>query len=127
MYRALNSPGVPTNFRLTPPEVAYLAKSSGAVVHIFDAAFPDHAEAARAENTAVRLHVSIGEGELAWDTLATSGPPMERAADVARDDAAWFFYTSGTTGRPKAGVLTHGQMEYVVCKSIPRLESHGNP
>jgi tetraacyldisaccharide 4'-kinase len=34
---------VPTNFRLTPPEVAYLAVSSGASVHIFDAAFPDHA------------------------------------------------------------------------------------
>ncbi|MFL5251680.1 MAG: AMP-binding protein, partial [Rhodopila sp.] len=27
---------VPTNFRLTPPEVAYLAQSSGAKVHIFD-------------------------------------------------------------------------------------------
>ena len=34
---------VPTNFRLTPPEVAYLARSSGAAVHIFDTAFPDHA------------------------------------------------------------------------------------
>ena len=32
--------------------------------------------------------------------------------------AAWFFYTSGTTGRPKAGVLTHGQMEYVVCNHL---------
>ena len=39
---------VPTNFRLTPPEVAYLAQSSGAAVHIFDCAFPDHAAAARA-------------------------------------------------------------------------------
>jgi acyl-CoA synthetase (AMP-forming)/AMP-acid ligase II len=109
---------VPTNFRLTPPEVSYLAKSSGAVVHIFDAAFPDHAAAARAENPAARLHVSIGEGELAWEKLATSGSPMERPADADRDDAAWFFYTSGTTGRPKAGVLTHGQMEYVVCNHL---------
>ncbi len=68
---------VPTNFRLTPPEVAYLAQSSGAAVHIFDAAFPDHAAAARAENPACRLHISIGEGELAWETLATSGSPMD--------------------------------------------------
>ena len=44
---------VPTNFRLTPPEVAYLATSSGAAVHIFDAAFPDHAAAAKAENPGV--------------------------------------------------------------------------
>src|SRR6202041_4125675 len=51
---------VPTNFRLTPPEVAYLAKSSGATVHIFDTAFPDHANTARAENPACRLQISIG-------------------------------------------------------------------
>ncbi len=31
---------VPTNFRLTPPEVAYLAQSSGAAVHIFDTRVP---------------------------------------------------------------------------------------
>ena len=30
---------VPTNFRLSPPEVAYLAESSGASIHIIDAAF----------------------------------------------------------------------------------------
>src|SRR3954470_22988068 len=54
---------VPTNFRLTPPEVAYLAQSSGAAVHIFDAAFPDHAQAARAKNPSARVHISIGAGE----------------------------------------------------------------
>ena len=109
---------VPTNFRLTPPEVAYLAQSSGAAVHIFDAAFPDHAAAARAENPACRLEISIGPGALEWDTLAEAGPKMTQEADVAPDHPAWFFYTSGTTGRPKAGVLTHGQMNYVVCNHL---------
>jgi fatty-acyl-CoA synthase len=109
---------VPTNFRLTPPEVAYLASSSGAAVHIFDAAFPDHAVAAKAENPACKLEISIGHDVLEWDTLASHGPPVTRAADVAYDHPAWLFYTSGTTGRPKAGVLTHGQMEYVVCNHL---------
>ncbi len=62
--------------------------------------------------------ISIGAGDLSWDALASSGPRLERAADVDRDHPAWFFYTSGTTGRPKAGVLTHGQMEYVVCNHL---------
>ena len=109
---------VPTNFRLTPPEVAYLAASSGAAVHIVDAAFPDHAAAAKVENRACKLEISIGPGVLAWDVLAAHGPPLPRAADVAHDHPAWFFYTSGTTGRPKAGVLTHGQMEYVICNHL---------
>jgi len=109
---------VPTNFRLSPPEVAYLARSSGAAVHIFDSVFPDHAAAAKKENAACRLEISIGTGPLEWDTLATRGEPLLRAADVSHDHPAWFFYTSGTTGRPKAGVLTHGQMEYVVCNHL---------
>jgi fatty-acyl-CoA synthase len=111
---------VPTNFRLTPPEVAYLAQSSGATVHIFDAAYPDHAAAAKAENPACRLEVFIGDGAgpLNWEMMAAHAAPMIRPADVGRDHPAWFFYTSGTTGRPKAGVLTHGQMDYVVCNHL---------
>jgi fatty-acyl-CoA synthase len=106
---------VPTNFRLTPPEVAYLAQSSGAAVHIFDPAFPDHQAAAKAANPACRLEIVLGD---AWDALATQGAPVTRPAEVDRDHPCWFFYTSGTTGHPKAGVLTHGQMEYVVCNHL---------
>jgi fatty-acyl-CoA synthase len=109
---------VPTNFRLTPPEVAYLAQSSGANVHIFDHGFPDHAAAARAENPACRLDVWIGGGQPDWDSLAAFPTPMTWPVAVDRDHPAWFFYTSGTTGRPKAGVLTHGQMEYVICNHL---------
>ena len=109
---------VPTNFRLTPPEAAYLATSSGASVHIFDSAFPEHAAAAKAENPACRLEIAIGEGDLTWDTLATGPGGVTRPADVDRDHPAWLFYTSGTTGRPKAGILTHGQMEYVICNHL---------
>ena len=109
---------VPTNFRLTPPEVSYLAQSSGASVHIFDSAFPEHAALARAENAACRLEIWIGDGPLTWETLAASEYTGIRPEDVDRDHPAWFFYTSGTTGRPKAAVLTHGQMEYIICNHL---------
>jgi fatty-acyl-CoA synthase len=120
----LGATWVPTNFRLTPPEVAYLASSSGAAVHIFDRAYPEHAIAARTENSRCRLEISIGGGELDWEELTACATPMTRAADVDRDHPAWFFYTSGTTGRPKAGVLTHGQMGYVVCNHLCDLMPH---
>jgi fatty-acyl-CoA synthase len=118
----LGATWVPTNFRLSPPEVAYLARSSGAAVHIFDTAFPEHAAMAKAENPGCRVEIAIGpdapDGFDDWDSLAAHPDPWLRPADVDRDHPAWFFYTSGTTGHPKAGVLTHGQMEYVVCNHL---------
>ncbi|MGH7041823.1 MAG: acyl-CoA synthetase [Acetobacteraceae bacterium] len=118
---------VPTNFRLTPPEVAYLAESSGATAHIFDPAFPEHAQAARAANPALRLEVWLGDGDPAqgggvrWDTLAAGPAPAVPPVEVGRDHPAWFFYTSGTTGRPKASVLTHGQLQFVVNNHLADL------
>ena len=52
------------------------------------------------------------------ETFANHAEPLQWPVDVARDDPAWFFYTSGTTGRPKAGVLTHGQLEYITCNHL---------
>ncbi len=105
---------VPTNVRLTPPEIAYLARSSGASVHVFDQGFETHAAAARDANPAARLHLGLGRD---WDALRGHAP-LDHPADVGRDDPCWFFYTSGTTGRPKAGVLTHGQMAFVVTSHL---------
>ncbi len=114
---------VPTNFRLTPPEVAYLAQSSAASVHIFDPVFPEHAAAARAANPALRLEVTPGgEDGIAWDELTTDRQhAMQRPVDVGPDHPAWFFYSSGTTGHPKAAVLTHGQMQFVVNNHLADL------
>ncbi len=113
---------VPTNFRLTPAEVGYLAESSGAAVHIVDAAFPEHAAAARGANPGMRVEITLGgDGALTWEMLAEGGQPMGLPADVGRDHPAWFFYTSGTTGRPKAAVLTHGQLQFVVNNHLADL------
>ena len=116
---------VPTNFRLSPPEVAYLASSSGAVAHVFDEAFPAHAEAAAEKNPKARLHLGIASD---WEALAAHPRPLAEPVDVDRDDPCWFFYTSGTTGRPKAAMLTHGQMNFVVtnhlCDLMPGTTEH---
>ena len=109
---------VPTNVRLTPSEVAYLAQSAKAAVHIVGADFPEHASAAADANPALRLSIAIGDGTLTWDDLAAGSAQCEIPADVDRDDPCWLFYTSGTTGRPKAGVLTHGQMAFVTLSHL---------
>ncbi len=101
---------VPTNFRLAPAEVAYLASNSGAVAHLFEPGCDAHAAAARDANPAAHIHLELVSG---WEGLYAHDP-LEHAADVDRDDPCWLFYTSGTTGRPKGGILTHGQLAFVI-------------
>lgn len=116
---------VPTNVRLTPPEVAYLGAQSGARAMILESAFPEHAAAVAAASDALETTVVIGEpgpGQLSYEALVAEGQgaaPWE--AEVGQGDPCWFFYTSGTTGRPKAGVLTHGQLAFVTVNHLADL------
>ena len=111
---------VPTNYRQMPEEVAYLAASSGARGMICGARFPDHAAACAAPE----FTVAIGEAAFGPSFDALVEEHMGRApaeVPVERDDPCWFFFTSGTTGRPKASVLTHGQMAFVVANHLVDL------
>jgi acyl-CoA synthetase (AMP-forming)/AMP-acid ligase II len=112
---------VPTNYRQTPAEVAYLAKASGARGMICGAVFPDHAAAIRAECPDLDIVVEIGGTSFGEDYDGLVATHMGQAAPVAavtHDDPCWFFFTSGTTGRPKAAVLTHGQMAFVITNHL---------
>jgi fatty-acyl-CoA synthase len=112
---------VPTNFRLTADEVAYLAKASGASAMICGAEFPDHAVAAKQAAPSIRVAISIGTTAFGDDydmLVAEYDRQIAPEATVERDDPCWFFFTSGTTGRPKAAVLTHGQMGFVVTNHL---------
>jgi acyl-CoA synthetase (AMP-forming)/AMP-acid ligase II len=112
---------VPTNFRQTPGEVAYLAKASGAAGMICHADFPDHAHEARKAAPTIRFVVSIGGSadEDEYDAIvARHWGERAPIAAVEYDDPCWFFFTSGTTGRPKAAILTHGQMAFVITNHL---------
>ena len=63
---------VPTNFRLMPDEVAYLATSSGAKAFLCHGDFPDHAAAVAAASPALEFTWRIGEGAFG-ETIAERG------------------------------------------------------
>ncbi|MEI4484815.1 acyl-CoA synthetase [Frigidibacter sp. MR17.14] len=114
---------VPTNFRQTPDEVRFLAKSSGARLMICNATFPDHAAACAEEVPGLTL-IAIGRAGFGPDVnelIATHDGAQPDEPWCDRDDPCWFFFTSGTTGRPKASVLTHGQMAFVVTNHLADL------
>ena len=113
---------VPANFRGAPDDLAWMAALSGAKCLLCDAAFPEHAKVPGPEAV-----IAIGHAEFGPDIDALMGdtadiPPL---AAVDRDDPAWFFFTSGTTGHPKASVLTHGQLGFVInnhlCDLVPGI------
>ncbi|MDI1266298.1 MAG: acyl-CoA synthetase [bacterium] len=114
---------VPTNFRLMPDEVAYLATASGAKAFLCHGDFPDHAKAAA--NPALEFIWRIGEGDFGEkavsDVIAAHADARVENTAVDYDDPCWFFFTSGTTGRSKAAVLTHGQMAFVVTNHLADL------
>jgi len=117
---------VPTNFRLMPDEVAYLATASGAKAFLCHGDFPEHAEAVKAASTALTFTWRIGDtgtfGErMVAEAIAAHADARVEEVRVDYNDPCWFFFTSGTTGRSKAAVLTHGQMAFVVTNHLADL------
>ncbi|VAW23384.1 Long-chain-fatty-acid--CoA ligase, partial [hydrothermal vent metagenome] len=118
---------VPANFRQTPDEIVKMGKTSHASIFICQQDFPEHAKAV-AEQLPKIKQIIIGGSKTDKDyeslVSANLGPEF-KAADVEYDDPCWFFFTSGTTGAPKAAVLTHGQMAFVItnhlCDLMPAM------
>jgi fatty-acyl-CoA synthase len=115
---------VPTNFRLMPDEVVYLATASGAKALLCHSDFPEHAAAVKSPALAFVWRIGdeggFGETSVRAAIAAHAGAKIENAA-VEHDDPCWFFFTSGTTGRSKAAVLTHGQMGFVITNHLADL------
>jgi len=95
---------VPANAKLHGAELGFILEQSGARV-CFASPGLDSAIAPHAPKSLEHL-IAIGSAE--YQMLFNADP----IAVVPREphDLAWLFYTSGTTGRPKGAMLTHGNL-----------------
>jgi len=99
---ATGAAAIPVNAKLHPKEIAFILDDADArVCFVTDDVDAAAIDAARAGGSTAFVDVDSRE----YRALLHEAPAS--VADVAPDDAAWLFYTSGTTGRPKGVMLTH--------------------
>ena len=110
---------VPLNARFTPDEIEYHLGDSDARVFVVGPEFAGTVLSLRDRLTGVESVVS----ETVFDDLITRhlGHPAP-SHDVGDDDVAWLAYTSGTTGRPKGAMLTHGCLTFVAVDWLADLQ-----
>jgi acyl-CoA synthetase (AMP-forming)/AMP-acid ligase II len=107
---------VPLNARFRSEEIVYHLADARARMVIFSEEYRDVVAAVRDRAPSVERFVCVGAplaGQLAYDQLTAEGPGPGEEADVTDEELAWLFYTSGTTGRPKGAMLTHGVLTFV--------------
>lgn len=107
----LGAIAVPVNFRMTPPEIAFLVGDCEARVVVTEPVLAAVATAVRElDPTLAEIVVAGGpteDGLLGYDDLLAEEGPAPAPVDIPDDSPALIMYTSGTTGRPKGAVLTH--------------------
>jgi fatty-acyl-CoA synthase len=92
---------VPLNTRLAAPELEYILEHSRAKLLVHEPAMTELAQKAAGDR--VPTH-----DQGAW---RADLDPVDAVA-TRLDDPAVMLYTSGTTGRPKGAVLTHGNLTW---------------
>jgi fatty-acyl-CoA synthase len=105
---------VPVNFRLLGAEIQYIAENSGAKTFIVQEDFVDRVEGIRANlPIAEEKYIHFGSqktpaGYKSYEEIIVRASADEPPVQVLPEDTWTFMYTSGTTGKPKGAIRSHG-------------------
>ncbi|MCL4202255.1 MAG: benzoate-CoA ligase family protein [Pirellulaceae bacterium] len=104
---------VPLNTNLKSADYLYYLNDSRARVLVVEPSLLEHIQSIRPELASLQHILVVGDdahGHLSLDELTRAASPLLDAADTSKDDMAFWLYSSGTTGAPKAAVHLHHDM-----------------
>ncbi|HWP42376.1 MAG TPA: long-chain fatty acid--CoA ligase [Blastocatellia bacterium] len=108
---------VPLNARFVSEEVSYHLTDPEATAVIFGPEFREMMLECRKQLPTVKHFICTGsplEGQVSYEDLVSGHMGSDDLGlKLSDDDLAWLFYTSGTTGRPKGAMLTHGNLTFM--------------
>ena len=107
----------PLNFRFIARQIKYCVDIAEPKIMILDQDFTDRVNEIRPEMKTIKKYIFVGEKlpqgmEPYEDVLAKSSPAAPKVQLTGEDEAGLYF-TSGTTGDPKATLLCHRSLEHV--------------
>ncbi len=106
----VNAVNVAVNWRLAPPEMAFVINDSEAKVLVVSSDFLGALEEIAGDLTTVTTIVVVGDdrgGHQSYESWLSAARPHDPRLTTEDDAVALQLYTSGTTGRPKGVMLTN--------------------
>jgi acyl-CoA synthetase (AMP-forming)/AMP-acid ligase II len=107
----------PLNFRFIARQIKYCIDIAEPKIMIFDQDFTDRVMEIRPELKTVKEFIFVGEnapkGVSLYEEVVVKASPAEPKIELGAEDKAGLYFTSGTTGEPKATLLCHRSLEHV--------------
>jgi fatty-acyl-CoA synthase len=103
--------GLPLNYRLATSEMVEIMRSMGATALVYEGRFAGEAQAVHRALPGIARIIRIASPATDfgrdYEELLHAAPPEAPEVEIGEDDPYYYNLTSGTTGMPKAYMLTH--------------------
>lgn len=118
----------PVNFRFVGEEIEYIVNNSESSFFFFAKEFQETITSIYQRLHTVKnfVGVNVGKEDFAHDyeSFLSLGESYEPEVDIGESDPCQIMYTSGTTGKPKGAVITHGNVLWNLMNTILGREDH---